>query len=67
MKNSFLQQNVSGKTVQIFAENGTLNLYVDGEVYASGDTFGEIVKAYNALKERPTIIISINDFFMVEQ
>lgn len=65
-ENNFLQQNVSGKAVQVFRENGTLNLYVDGEFYARADTFEAIVNTYNALKERPTIAISINDFYIVE-
>lgn len=65
--NNFLQQNVSGKIVQIFREQGQLNLYVNGEFYARGDKIPSIVKTYNALQERPTIRISVNDFYIVEQ
>lgn len=65
-ENNFLHQYVSDKVVQVFRENGTLNLYVDGDFYARADTFEDIVNTYNALKERPTIAININDFYVVE-
>lgn len=62
----FLQQNVSGKIVQVFSEMGRLSLYVEGEFYLDAYTLEELVKGYNMMKKRPTIAISENDFFRVE-